>query len=300
MNLKRNLRRSRSSMDHHDETPTLAIPRFLPSCSIEVSSASSSTPRAIESESPPPLAVCATRLITLRARIARRHPLPASEEERRREMRLPPCRRMRFKQRNGRSPPALLHRSVCLFSSNAIPYASIRNPPPFSRSTISPSPSPSLCTLSLSLSLSLEPRSPELSSSCPPPASSLRSPSRLTPMSIFPYRLIRKERQPSRRPARFSFISLFPSIRFFLYTTSQPGRLPLLSPATTLPPHPEPGSRRCFSAFHPKPLRLRLLLRLHSTQAISRHRLQPRTCGIKLVYDLMFSIVARRITRVTR
>lgn len=90
------------------------------------------------------------------------------------------------------------------------------------------------------------------SSPYPSPVSSPRSlaslsPSRLTPMSIFPYRLIRKESYLSRRPAWFSFISLFPSIRSFLYTTSQPSCPPSSRPL------PEPGSRRCFSAFHPKP-----------------------------------------------
>lgn len=67
-----------------------------------------------------------------------------------------------------------------------------------------------------------------------PPLRSLASlsPSRLTPMSIFPYRLIRKERFLSRRPALVLLYLSFP-LHSILSLYDEPAQLsPLLSPAT--------------------------------------------------------------------
>lgn len=112
-------------------------------------------------------------------------------------------RRRRFKQRKGRS--SLQAR---LFSSNAIPYASVTLP----RRPLSPmsfftlSLFPFLCSLVFFIFLG-----------CLLPSALRVSSSRLTPMSIFPYRLIRKEASLPSLCTGFSFISLFlPFDPFFI------------------------------------------------------------------------------------
>lgn len=139
-------------------------------------------------------------------------------------------------------PPSLLlsSRSARLFSSNAIPYASIRNSPPMLRSL-----PPSSCILvSFILFLSHAPRCSSLPAS-PSPASSPRSRARAprfllrdSPLSIFPYRLIRKKRHPFR-PSRTVLLYLSFSFHSILSlcaepTRSSPPSLPfsLPSPAT--------------------------------------------------------------------
>lgn len=128
----------------------------------------------------------------------------------------------RFKQRKRKGEERTPF-PIRLFSSNAIPYASVTLPrrplSPMSRSLF-----PSLCFFVSSFSAVFFFFHPSL-------LLLFVSPLRLTPMSIFPYRLICKEAPFPSLCTVLLYLS-FPSIRAFLYTTNQPifpfPRLPFL------------------------------------------------------------------------